>query len=411
MMHQVLKKKRAAYLVMLLACSACTVFSGFSASAKGIDTEGYQRGDEIQVETGLGDGFESMKFICLDPDYQGGYLFVADEVIPYAVSTRYAEADNDYGTSDVRTWLNLYLADTLSVSERIMPVSLDEADDSILDRVFCLSVEEIRNPEYREIVRKTWIPQRGNRYYWTRSKRENTTNQAYMVQYNGHIASSRVSLTQAGVRPAFVLGKGNADVSQGRIWYEGDTQERTIHGVPYTFRCVDPNYCDAASNRIGALFLCDSVIGGDECTFDESSNGWASSDVRRWLNDGIEDTDGIAKAVTTNEFTYAGKSSDYDISVRRFSKRKLPSEDVKDDIFCLSLEEALRYGDWLWKLEGSETDNYINPGSYTMGYWLRTPAVKDGRMCYAVTYDGRVAPEEVQNKKIGIRPAFVAVQE
>ena len=46
-----------------------------------------------------------------------------------------------------------------------------------------------------------------------------------------------------------------------------------------------------------------------------------------------------------------------------------------------------------------------------MGYWLRTPAARDGNLCYAVTYDGSVAPEQVNNNKIGIRPVFVAIQE
>ena len=62
-------------------------------------------------------------------------------------------------------------------------------------------------------------------------------------------------------------------------------------------------------------------------------------------------------------------------------------------MFCLSLEEAIRYGKYLWKLDGSETDNFNLAGSHAMGYWLRTPAARDGKMCYAVTYDGRVAPD------------------
>ena len=45
-----------------------------------------------------------------------------------------------------------------------------------------------------------------------------------------------------------------------------------------------------------------------------------------------------------------------------------------------------------------------------MGYWLRTPAARDESLCYAVTYDGRVAPEAVHSDRIGIRPAFVAEQ-
>lgn len=405
-------KKRHALVGLMAACSAVGFLFGLTAHAQTLPAgTGYQVGEEIQVETGLDDGYAIMKFTCLDTDYQGGYLFVSDDVIPYSFSVRYGAVDNDYTYSDARNWLNQHFADTLSVADAILPVNLEETGDSISDRVFCLSIDEVKKTSYKAVTRKTWQPQRGMRYYWTRSKRENTTNQAYMVQYNGHIASSRVSLSEAGLRPAFVLGKPENDVSQGKIWYEGDTQERSIHGKYYTFRCIDPNYCDAGGNRAGALFLCDSIIGGNESIFDDTHNNWGASNLRKWLNEGLEDTGNIADVVTTVGYTYAGKSNDYNVSERKFTKRRQTSAEVEDKIFCLSLEEALRYANRLWKLDGSEQDNFNLSGSHTMGYWLRTPAARDGNLCYAVTYDGRVAPEQVDHDRIGIRPAFVAIQE
>ena len=125
----------------------------------------------------------------------------------------------------------------------------------------------------------------------------------------------------------------------------------------------------------------------------------------------LEDREKLAETVTTCPFIYAGKSNNYQISARRFTKRSRPGIKVTDQIFCLSLEEALRYPDILWRLGGAEENNFINAGTFTAGYWLRTPAAGDGTKGYAVTYDGRVAPEDITNKKIGIRPAFVVVQE
>lgn len=405
-------KKRHALAGLMAVCSAAGFLFGFTAHAEmlppGTD---YQPGERILVETGLDDGYSNMDFSCLDTDYQGGYLFVADDVIPYSLSARYGVSDNDYTYSDARSWLNQYFADTLSVAEDILPVKLEETEDSISDWVFCLSIDEVKKTSYKSAVRKVWQPQRGMRYYWTRSKRENTANQAYMVQYNGHIASSRVSLSEAGLRPAFVLRRTEKETGQGKIWYEGDTQERIIHGKSYTFRCIDPNYCDAGGNRAGALFLCDSIIGGDESIFDETHNNWGASALRSWLNEDLEDTEGIADTVTTVGYTYAGKSSDYFVSERKFTKRRQASAAVEDKIFCLSLEEALRYASRLWKLDGSEQDNFNLAGSHTMGYWLRTPVARDGNLCYAVTYDGRVAPDQVDSDRIGLRPAFVAIQE
>lgn len=239
-------KKRHALVGLMVGCSVAGFLFGFTAHAETVNGDtAYQVGESIQVETGLEDGYSTMDFTCLDTNYKGGYLFVSDDVIPYTLSSRYGSSDNDYTNSDARIWLNQYFADTLSVAQDILPVKLEETEDSISDRVFCLSIDEVKKNSYKAIARKTWSPQRGMRYYWTRSKRENTANQAYMVQYNGHIASSRVSLSEAGLRPAFVLGRPDEDVSQGKIWYEGDTQEREIHGKNYMFRCIDPNYCDA----------------------------------------------------------------------------------------------------------------------------------------------------------------------
>ena len=177
------------------------------------------------------------------------------------------------------------------------------------------------------------------------------------------------------------------------------------------FRCIDPNYCDAGSNRVGALFLCDSIIGGDVCQFDESLNAWEAADLRTWLNEEVENTEGMVLAETTISSIYAGKSSNYQISEKKFTKRNREGQKIEDQLFCLSLDEALRYANYLWKLDGAATDNFTLAGSHAMGYWLRTPAARGDHLAYAVTYDGLVSPQEVDNDRIGIRPAFVAVQE
>lgn len=133
--------------------------AGWFGAVPALASESYAVGDNIQVSTGLADGFETMGFTCIDEDYRGGYLFVADAVIPYSLASRYAAADNGYSTSDLRVWLNQYFADTLSVAEEICPVKLTETDDSISDRVFCLSIDEVRDPAYKEFVRDTGLGQ------------------------------------------------------------------------------------------------------------------------------------------------------------------------------------------------------------------------------------------------------------
>ena len=118
-----IKRKHAA-LAVLAACSAFSFLLGFTARADTMVEDGTREGDRLTVETGLGEGFDTMGFTCLDSDYKGGCLFVADEVIPYSVGVRYAAALNEYSVSDIRTWLNQYFADTLSIADEILPMKL-----------------------------------------------------------------------------------------------------------------------------------------------------------------------------------------------------------------------------------------------------------------------------------------------
>ena len=141
-------KKKNAIATLLVACSMFSFLLGMQVHAA--EPEGrFRKGEVLTVETGLED-YASMDFVCLDTDYRGGYLFLAEDVIPYSLSTRYAASDNAYGTSDVRTWLNQYFADTLSVADELLPIKLAETDDSVSDRVFCLSEDEVKNAAYKE---------------------------------------------------------------------------------------------------------------------------------------------------------------------------------------------------------------------------------------------------------------------
>ena len=51
--------------------------------------EDYEAGENIQVMTGLAGDLRTMGFTCIDSDYRGGSLFVADEIIPYSLASRY----------------------------------------------------------------------------------------------------------------------------------------------------------------------------------------------------------------------------------------------------------------------------------------------------------------------------------
>ena len=113
--------------------------------------------------------------------------------------------------------------------------------------------------------------------------------------------------------------------------------------------------------------------------------------------------------VTTVRYSYSGSTTGYETALNRFTKAAVRSGYSTDKLFCLSLEEAVRYQDSLWKLHGADHNNYVNAGTNTMGYWLRTP-VTGGDRAYQVSWDSRISAEKVSSQSIGFRPAFVAYQ-
>jgi len=91
---------------------------------------------------------------------------------------------------------------------------------------------------------------------------------------------------------------------------------------------------------------------------------------------------------------------------------------LQDKVFILSLDEALKYRDVLWRFNGSEINNPLTQVSaYSKGYYLRTP--QDGGLndflygdgIYVVSLvDGNIQPVSVNETSFGIRPAMAIPQ-
>lgn len=366
-------------------------------------------GSVITVGTGLTGELAKMSFTCVDDQYEGGALFVADKVIPYGVAPGYGQ-NGDYTDSRARRWLNDVFYDGLTVSPRITHVRLPESTDVLSDYVFCLSKEEAER--YADFVAKNWEPQPGSRAYWTRSQDEELGTYAYAVTSEGHLSSLPAVDRTTGLRPAFVLGGEDSSQGTDRVYQEGDTQEREIDGQSYVFRCIDADYADAGGNQIGALFLCDSVIGGDSCVYGDGNNQWAGSKLRTWLSDNLHNREDLVLADTTVRASYSGRTSFYGdtLSMEKFTKAAVEHVETEDILFCLSLPEAVRYKDFLWRLNGAAQDNYVGTGSYTAGYWLRTPYTYDEGMAYCVTSEGEITAIRTENESVGSRPAYIVRQ-
>ncbi len=213
----------------------------------------------------------------------------------------------------------------------------------------------------------------------------------------------------------------------GAIHYSiGDVQARTMGNKVYLFRCIDEDYEDAIGNsQRTALFLCDSIIRSDvngtskKLTFGFNNN-YKYSNVREWLLDQAVD-DFIHE-------TYIGVTRSYIGTTERGTYEQLNDNSLvtgkemfqllQDKVFILSVDEGLKYRNFLWKFNGSKVNNPESQVSaYSRGYYLRTP--QDGGMddfwygdgIYAVSLaDGNIQPVSVNETSIGIRPAMALPQ-
>lgn len=208
-------------------------------------------------------------------------------------------------------------------------------------------------------------------------------------------------------------------------WRTGDVIVRKIAGKNYRFCCIDDDYEDERGTYgKRALFLSQSVIRSDvirngqtqELLFFGKNNNYKRSDIRRWLELESETAVPDAESVSTGAVTaFMGKTGDYDFSQTRMDglqSVKLPFQDCQDRLFLLSLEEAYRYREFLWDMEGMGT-------MYSRGFWLRTPAYQtdengnfiSGNMEYIADLEhGCFRQADVSDTEIGICPAFCLPQ-
>jgi hypothetical protein len=207
----------------------------------------------------------------------------------------------------------------------------------------------------------------------------------------------------------------------------GDVQYRTIGNKPYSFRCIDEDYEDAINNsRKTALFLCDSVIRSDimgtwkKLNFGDNNN-YKYSKVREWLQNNASDSQFLHDA-------YIGITRSYIGSTGRGTYEQLKEsslmgydrlyQTMEDKVFILSVEEALKYRDYLWKFNGSETNNPDSQiSAYSKGYYLRTPqngGLEDfwyGDGIYTVSLtDGNIQSVNASERNMGIRPVMTIPQ-
>ncbi len=204
----------------------------------------------------------------------------------------------------------------------------------------------------------------------------------------------------ANLFPAVFMQGTMSDVTVKKMrWSLDDTVECEIGGETYRFRCIDENYSDEMEHhRQAALFLCDTVIPADFGsryefeTPDDREHGYVYepgpvvnfgescdykySAVRKWLKSaefGVNDAESVNIGVF-RAYTGSTPKAGYERLMEGLTGSYIGSQRMADRLFILSVDEAFKYRDRLWRFEGSDKDNPESQyGPFCKGYWLRSP--------------------------------------
>lgn len=392
-----------------------------------------EAGSRIAAVLDTGTGERPLSFTCIDEDYRGtGHmLYLADETLSMeslGVSQEWFESA-DYNGSFVRQYLNLGFGNSISLSGALLSVLRGDGD-GVGDLALLLSEEEAAH--YQLMGR---IAPAGGR--WALRTAAGDGAGMRIVAADGSIETrpaDGLGASGCGIRPAVLLEAPKPEEkAEERRWARGDVQMRRIGKETYRFRCVDEDYSDAGdTHKSTALFLCDRVIRSDIDRTDTSlkplqfgkNNNYKDSYIRAWLNENSRGSDFQTETAYIGVNTaYTGASAEgesWQLSEHSFTGHAIGFQLMQDRMFCLSLEEALRYREELWSFGEKGTDGckgQISP--YSRGYYLRTPFYSEDTSgnflytdrIYAVDLEkGNIHPADTDSETYGIRPAFTLPQ-
>lgn len=400
-------------------------------------TRAFPQTEGSQIKTELA-GTE-LSFTCIDGDYRdtGGMLYLADQVIPLEFFGGYGSPV--YGESRVRKYFRDSFQNDCSI-RGLMGIELPGVLG--VDYAVSLSKEEYESCRGRIPASEPFF------------LRDNEGDKLWGVGPDGAPGLTGADEAGYGIRPAILLKKPDAGTMERMHWSLGDVQAREIDGETYMFRCIDENYADGTENhRQAALFFCETVIPADlgsryevEEQEDGShrpvfvpgpivnfgeTNDYKYSKIHRWLEETAKSygTEPVRVGV---DYAYMGSTPEGMYS--EFSDSRLKPSYIGDQkltarVFILSVDEAVKYKDHLWRFEGEETDNpETQISAFSKGYWMRTPmgdlSSFDTDCVYEVDLErGNIRPVPIRPQKdgegdgsgqtgtTGVRPAFAMPQD
>lgn len=387
-----------------------------------------KKGDRIQTILRVGGTEIPLAFTCMAEDYDGTgkMLYLADSVLGSDITGTCFTDGNAYEESEIRRYFEYGFSNDSSLAPALQAI-VGKGGTGFPDYAALLSREE-----YETYAAQGLLAPSEPGYFLRTSA---GAGEIYAVRPDGAVTGvSAAGNTGYGARPFILLDKPDTDdKAEPYIWKEGEVQARQIGSKTYLFRCVDEDYSDNQSNhRKAALFLCDTVIRSDvdsdsgqlkKLSFG-TDNNYKRSNIRTWLNTNAADSHFNLESI------YIGVSSAYTGSTKartfeQMNEEQLTGHDIgfqliKDRLFCLSAEEALKYKHCLWRFYGSEENNpdtQISP--YSAGYYLRTPFYWEDTIgafgysddVYVVDLEqGNIHTAKTGSTAIGIRPAFALPQ-
>ena len=389
-------------------------------------------GDTIKTTVRTGEKVSEVTFTCLDDNYRGSgmMLYLSDEVLGTEVTGVCFEEDNNYNLSPIRQYFNREFPNNSSVGMALQPIVRADGE-GLTDYAAFLSEEEYRS------YRAAGILKEAETGYFLRTAAwpNEVGTEILAVAGDGEIQRVQaVGNTSVGARPFILLEKPETgQQAEPHSWKVGDAQMLKLGKQTYRFTCIDEDYSDVQEgHRKAALFLCDSVIrsdiDSDSLSFQAFSfgtdNNYKTSHVREWLNVNSSETNfnleplyiGVNTAYTgsTKEGTFM------QLSENTLERRLIGFQLLNDRLFCLSLEEALKYRNSLWKFSSSPEDNPESQYSpYSAGYYLRTPHYSESELgmfqysadIYGVDLlKGNIHTVGTDNNRYGLRPAFAVPQ-
>ena len=258
-------------------------------------------------------------------------------------------------------------------------------------------------------------------YYWIPYYNRNG-DYIYFGEYPQTLKADSVTITETQDTRGYYLGSDGfyyakvvADPDGSD--YTFSTGASVTYGETYYFKVETIRWRILSEDGETAIILCDSIIAKHR--YDDSSNNYANSEIRQWLNDTFYET---AFTELQREMILT-TNVDNSVASTGYSSNSYACEDTEDKIFLLSYKEATNsaYGfstsystyDEARRMQTSDycraTGVYMNTlsGYYGNGvWWLRSPDSDISFRARYVRSDGDVGYGEARGSNRGVVPAL-----